>query len=422
MGRTPCCYQKGLRKGAWTAEEDQRLLSYVKQHGEGGWRSLPHKAGLLRCGKSCRLRWANYLRPGIRRGEFSPEEEETIIRLHANLGNRWSTIARHLYRRTDNEVKNYWNTRLKRRVEAEVSKSKDHPIILSKTSNNDDINPIIINSSSLVSCDEDSTSANSDTFSGVTKDCTITSSTTTTSHGVTELLSTTSADVLNQGVPNLATTNASSTISQRCHKNNNALETKLLSESSHVNKSTNSTSSTSTNCICDDHLDHDQVSRSANSTSSASRVLLNKIASKLALINLEKIIGSGGIGVGGVGGGGGGGYSSLESSLASNSTPSVNDNSSTDVVEDLLEEVVETGFSAVCGTSGEELCQQGLEIFDFGDLTLEANNNFLVEKTTAANYYNAKEGDDNTTTSYSLDQLLLTSFPKDCFEDLIGHL
>ncbi|PON68879.1 GAMYB transcription factor [Parasponia andersonii] len=412
MGRTPWCDQKGLRKGAWTAEEDQRLLSYVKQHGEGGWRSLPHKADLLRCGKSCRLRWANYLRPNIRRGEFSPEEEETIIRLHANLGNRWSTIARHLYRRTDNEVKNYWNTRLKRRVEAEVRKCKDHPKILRKTSNNDDINPIIINSSSLVSSDDDSTSANSDTFSGVTKDCSITSSsTTTTSHGVTEPLSTTSADVLNQGVTNLVTTNTSSTISQCFHKNNNAWETKLLSESSHVNKSTNSTSITSINCICDDHLDHDQVSRSANSTSSAHRVLLNKIASKLALINLDKIIRSGGSG----------GYSSLESSLASNSTPSVKDNSSTDVVADLLEEVVQTGISAVCGTSGEELCQQGLEIFDFGDLTLEANNNFLVEKTTAANYYNAKEGDDNTTT-YSLDQLLLTSFPKDCLEDLIGHL
>uniref|UniRef100_A0A803QYV3 Uncharacterized protein n=1 Tax=Cannabis sativa TaxID=3483 RepID=A0A803QYV3_CANSA len=97
MGRTPCCDQKGLRKGAWTAEEDQILFSYIKQHGEGGWRHLPQKAGLSRCGKSCRLRWANYLRPGIKRGEFSPEEEQTIIRLHAILGNKYISIYLFLY-------------------------------------------------------------------------------------------------------------------------------------------------------------------------------------------------------------------------------------------------------------------------------------------------------------------------------------
>ncbi|KAL5544515.1 hypothetical protein UlMin_008299 [Ulmus minor] len=117
MGRTSGCTAEGLRKGFWTEEEDQKLLSYIKRHGEKGWCTLPQKAGLQRCGKSCRLRWVNYLRPGIKRGEFTPQEEQTIIRLHASLGNKWSAIAREFPRRTDNEIKNYWNTRLRRRLE-----------------------------------------------------------------------------------------------------------------------------------------------------------------------------------------------------------------------------------------------------------------------------------------------------------------
>ncbi|KAK8686193.1 hypothetical protein V6N13_125220 [Hibiscus sabdariffa] len=116
MGKTPNCTSDELKKGAWTPEEDQKLFSYIQKHGEGGWRFLPQKAGLQRCGKSCRLRWANYLRPGIKRGDFTAEEDQTIIKLHAELGNRWATIARHLPRRTDHEVKNYWHAHLKKRL------------------------------------------------------------------------------------------------------------------------------------------------------------------------------------------------------------------------------------------------------------------------------------------------------------------
>uniref|UniRef100_A0ACD5V757 Uncharacterized protein n=1 Tax=Avena sativa TaxID=4498 RepID=A0ACD5V757_AVESA len=116
MGRSPCCEKEGLKKGPWTPEEDQKLLSYIEQQGHGCWRSLPAKAGLQRCGKSCRLRWTNYLRPDIKRGKFSLQEEQTIIQLHALLGNRWSAIATHLPKRTDNEIKNYWNTHLKKRL------------------------------------------------------------------------------------------------------------------------------------------------------------------------------------------------------------------------------------------------------------------------------------------------------------------
>ncbi|KAL1365034.1 hypothetical protein HN51_013143 [Arachis hypogaea] len=116
MGRTPCCEKNGLKKGPWTPEEDQKLVDYIHKHGYGNWRTLPKNAGLQRCGKSCRLRWTNYLRPDIKRGRFSLEEEETIIHLHSILGNKWSAIASRLPGRTDNEIKNYWNTHIRKRL------------------------------------------------------------------------------------------------------------------------------------------------------------------------------------------------------------------------------------------------------------------------------------------------------------------
>ncbi|URD81272.1 Myb-related protein [Musa troglodytarum] len=145
MGRAPCCEKVGLRRGAWSAEEDRTLVEYIERHGHGNWRAMPQKAGLLRCGKSCRLRWTNYLRPDIRRGNFTTEEEDTIISLHEKLGNkyvridlcpcccihsfglhqlmlillldRWSAIAASLPGRTDNEIKNVWHTYLKKRMD-----------------------------------------------------------------------------------------------------------------------------------------------------------------------------------------------------------------------------------------------------------------------------------------------------------------
>ncbi|CAN1131654.1 Transcription factor MYB13 [Linum perenne] len=116
MGRAPCCEKIGIRKGAWTAEEDHLLVNYIQLHGHPNWRALPKLAGLLRCGKSCRLRWINYLRPDIKRGNFTRQEEDTIIELHSFLGNRWSTIAAKLPGRTDNEIKNVWHTHLSKRA------------------------------------------------------------------------------------------------------------------------------------------------------------------------------------------------------------------------------------------------------------------------------------------------------------------
>ncbi|KAL3534784.1 hypothetical protein ACH5RR_003245 [Cinchona calisaya] len=116
MGRPPCCHKVGIKKGPWTPEEDIILVSYIQEHGPGNWRSVPTNTGLLRCSKSCRLRWTNYLRPGIKRGNFTPHEEGMIIHLQALLGNKWAAIASYLPQRTDNDIKNYWNTHLKKKI------------------------------------------------------------------------------------------------------------------------------------------------------------------------------------------------------------------------------------------------------------------------------------------------------------------
>ncbi|XP_030485755.2 transcription factor MYB114 [Cannabis sativa] len=108
--------KEGNRSGFWTAEEDQKLAQVIQLHGPTKWQSLAINAGLNRSGKSCRLRWMNYLRPNIKRGNISDQEEDLILRLHKLLGNRWSLIAGRLPGRTDNEIKNYWNSHLSKKI------------------------------------------------------------------------------------------------------------------------------------------------------------------------------------------------------------------------------------------------------------------------------------------------------------------
>ncbi|EOA14451.1 hypothetical protein CARUB_v10027655mg [Capsella rubella] len=117
MGRAPCCDKANVKKGPWSPEEDAKLKDYIENSGTGGnWIALPQKIGLRRCGKSCRLRWLNYLRPNIKHGGFSEEEDNIICNLYVTIGSRWSIIAAQLPGRTDNDIKNYWNTRLKKKL------------------------------------------------------------------------------------------------------------------------------------------------------------------------------------------------------------------------------------------------------------------------------------------------------------------
>ncbi|XP_059283319.1 transcription factor MYB13-like [Lycium ferocissimum] len=125
MVRTPSIDKNGIKRGAWSEKEDNKLRAYVERFGHPNWRQLPKYAGLMRCGKSCRLRWMNYLRPDLKKGKYSHEEEELIIKLHKELGNRWSAIAAKLPGRSDNDVKNHWHAHLKKRARLTNSNSSN---------------------------------------------------------------------------------------------------------------------------------------------------------------------------------------------------------------------------------------------------------------------------------------------------------
>ncbi|GMH29822.1 hypothetical protein Nepgr_031665 [Nepenthes gracilis] len=115
----------GVRKGSWTVEEDLLLQQYIGKYGEGNWHQIPQLTGLNRCRKSCRLRWLNYVRPNIKRGQFTIDEVDLLIRLHKLLGNRWSLIAGRLPGRTANDIKNYWNTHIKKKFSLQQKFTSD---------------------------------------------------------------------------------------------------------------------------------------------------------------------------------------------------------------------------------------------------------------------------------------------------------
>ncbi|KAK9077149.1 hypothetical protein SSX86_005485 [Deinandra increscens subsp. villosa] len=138
--------KNGLRKGPWNKEEDDKLRAYIKRYGHWNWREIPRFAGVSRCGKSCRLRWMNYLRPDIKHGNFTKEEDDLIMKMHNKIGNKWAKIAAELPGRSDNEIKNYWNTNLKKQAKIDQNYPKNMHL---ETKNQSNFTNSLVESSGL---------------------------------------------------------------------------------------------------------------------------------------------------------------------------------------------------------------------------------------------------------------------------------
>ncbi|XP_076932538.1 transcription factor MYB106-like [Bidens hawaiensis] len=141
MVRAPCFDKNGIKKGAWSEDEDSKLRAYIQRYGHPNWRELPKFAGLSRCGKSCRLRWMNYLRPNVKHGNFTKEEEDVIIGVHNRHGNKWSKMAALLPGRSDNEIKNHWHTHLKHRVRKDPTRVVKNDQYSGRLDQPNDVNP-----------------------------------------------------------------------------------------------------------------------------------------------------------------------------------------------------------------------------------------------------------------------------------------
>ncbi|XP_049393102.1 transcription factor MYB14-like [Solanum stenotomum] len=143
-----------MKKGAWSPEEDQKLKSYIMKFGIWNWIHMPKFAGLSRTGKSCRLRWMNYLCPDVKRGPFTMEEVEIVIKTYQELGNKWSAIAGRLPGRTDNEIKNFFHTHLKKQlgVKNVASMKRTKRVLMKKDKDQNEMTNIYADKSSPNVC------------------------------------------------------------------------------------------------------------------------------------------------------------------------------------------------------------------------------------------------------------------------------
>ncbi|GAA0167871.1 DNA-binding transcription factor [Lithospermum erythrorhizon] len=126
--------EEETRKGPWTEQEDVQLAFYVNLFGDRRWDFIAKVSGLKRTGKSCRLRWVNYMHPSLKRGKLSPQEEALVLQLHTKWGNRWSKIARKVPGRTDNDIKNYWRTHMRKEAQGKKKANMSSPSTTSLSS------------------------------------------------------------------------------------------------------------------------------------------------------------------------------------------------------------------------------------------------------------------------------------------------